>query len=162
MSTDRNTDSNVRNTRESEIFREPRGSGNCSSSIGAAQGIELFSGAGQVRRARPNKTIVESARQIPVFAETDVLVVGGGPAGTAAAIAAARLAPRCCWSSATIISAGSPPAVCLRIQTGERFHFGFDDGNGFFNPASRVFAALRLSAYSLPSIGATCGGSLSR
>jgi flavin-dependent dehydrogenase len=44
-----------------------------------------------VRRARPNKTIVEPARQVPVFAETDVLVVGGGPAGTAAAIAAARL-----------------------------------------------------------------------
>ena len=41
-------------------------------------------------------------------------------------------------------------------------HFGFDDGGGFFNPASRAFAALRLSAYSLPSIGATCGGSLSR
>src|SRR4029077_11108726 len=50
----------------------------------------------------------------------------------------------------------------LRIQTGERFHFGFDDGDGFFNPASCAFAALRLSAYSLPSIGATCGGSLSR
>lgn len=28
--------------------------------------------------------------QIPVFAETDVLVIGGGPAGTAAAIAACR------------------------------------------------------------------------
>ncbi len=91
MSTDKNTDSNLRNTRESEIFRDPPGSGNYSSSIGAAQGIELFSGAGQARRARPNKTVVESARQIPVFAETDVLVVGGGPAGTAAAIAAARL-----------------------------------------------------------------------
>jgi FAD dependent oxidoreductase len=91
MSIDKNTDSNLRKTRESEVFRDPPGSGNYSSSIGAAQGIELFSGAGQVRRARPNKTIVESARQIPVFAETDVLVVGGGPAGTAAAIAAARL-----------------------------------------------------------------------
>ena len=43
------------------------------------------------RRARPNKTYLEPAREIPVFAETDVLVVGGGPAGTAAAIAAARL-----------------------------------------------------------------------
>jgi hypothetical protein len=83
--------SNQRQTRESEIFRDPPGSGNYSSSIGAAQGIELFSGAEKVRRARPNKTVVESARQIPVFAETDVLVVGGGPAGTAAAIAAARL-----------------------------------------------------------------------
>src|SRR5215469_3887061 len=36
-------------------------------------------------------------------------------------------------------------------------HFGFDDGDGFFNPASRAFAALRLSACSLPPIGATCG-----
>src|SRR5262245_4858783 len=41
-------------------------------------------------------------------------------------------------------------------------HFGFDDGDGFFNPASRALAGPRLSAYSLPSIGATCGGSLSR
>src|SRR5262245_48989857 len=35
-------------------------------------------------------------------------------------------------------------------------------GDGFFNPASRAFASLRLSAYSFPSIGAICGGSLSR
>jgi flavin-dependent dehydrogenase len=35
------------------------------------------------------KTVFEPGREIPVFAETDVLVVGGGPAGTAAAIAAA-------------------------------------------------------------------------
>src|SRR5271169_1522170 len=81
----------VRTTRESEIFCDPPGSGNYSSSIGAAQGIELFSGSGRVRRARPAKTIFEPARQVPVFAETDVLVVGGGPAGTAAAIAAGRL-----------------------------------------------------------------------
>ena len=80
----------VRTTRESEIFRDPPGSGNYSSSIGAAQGIELFSGSGRVRHARPTKTIFEPARQVPVLAETDVLVVGGGPAGTAAAIAAAR------------------------------------------------------------------------
>ena len=34
--------------------------------------------------------IVQPAREIPVFHETDVVVVGGGPAGFAAAIAAAR------------------------------------------------------------------------
>ncbi len=80
-----------RPTRESEIFREPPGSGSYSSSIGAAQGTQLFSGDGRARRPRPHKTLVEPAREIPVFAETDVLVVGGGPAGITAAIAAARL-----------------------------------------------------------------------
>lgn len=34
--------------------------------------------------------ITEPARQIPILADTDVLVVGGGPAGVAAAIAASR------------------------------------------------------------------------
>jgi FAD dependent oxidoreductase len=36
------------------------------------------------------KTIHEPAREVPVVAEADVVVVGGGPAGTAAAVAAAR------------------------------------------------------------------------
>jgi FAD dependent oxidoreductase len=36
------------------------------------------------------QTVTEPARQIPVHAETDVLVVGGGPAGFAAALAARR------------------------------------------------------------------------
>ncbi len=38
----------------------------------------------------PLQTITEPARDIPVCHETDVLVVGGGPAGVAAAVAAAR------------------------------------------------------------------------
>ena len=37
------------------------------------------------------QTIREPARDIPVFRTCDVLVVGGGPAGTAAAASAARL-----------------------------------------------------------------------
>lgn len=36
------------------------------------------------------RTITEPSREIPVLAETDVLVIGGGPAGVAAAIAAGR------------------------------------------------------------------------
>jgi FAD-dependent oxidoreductase family protein len=46
--------------------------------------------AGQPRRARPQRTYAEPSRELPVFAETQVLVVGGGPAGCAAAVAAAR------------------------------------------------------------------------
>ncbi|MDR1107666.1 MAG: FAD-dependent oxidoreductase [Spirochaetaceae bacterium] len=36
------------------------------------------------------RTVTESAKKIPVLAETDILVMGGGPAGIAAAIAGAR------------------------------------------------------------------------
>ncbi|WP_199479797.1 FAD-dependent oxidoreductase, partial [Vibrio harveyi] len=35
--------------------------------------------------------IIEPQKEIPVIAETDVLVVGGGPAGLTAAIASGRL-----------------------------------------------------------------------
>ncbi len=65
---------------------------NLTNSIGSEQGIEFFTeGARRARRERPPLTYREAAREIPVFAETDVLVVGGGPAGTAAAIAAGRM-----------------------------------------------------------------------
>jgi len=36
------------------------------------------------------RTVTESAREVPVIAETDVLVVGSGPGGLAAALAASR------------------------------------------------------------------------
>jgi hypothetical protein len=42
------------------------------------------------RRARPGGVVHEAPREIPVFRDCDVLVVGGGPSGTAAAVAAAR------------------------------------------------------------------------
>jgi hypothetical protein len=42
------------------------------------------------RRARPAGAITEPARRVPLFRDCDVLVAGGGPAGTAAAVAAAR------------------------------------------------------------------------
>ena len=42
-------------------------------------------------QAGPERTIHEPARETRVYEETDVLVVGGGPAGCAAAVAARRL-----------------------------------------------------------------------
>jgi hypothetical protein len=59
---------------------------------------EVFGGGQRLRQRRfpaaPGATVREAARDIPVHAECDVLVVGGGPAGTAAAIAASRLGAR--------------------------------------------------------------------
>jgi 2-polyprenyl-6-methoxyphenol hydroxylase-like FAD-dependent oxidoreductase len=42
------------------------------------------------RPAPPGTTVYESPRETPVHAQTDVLVIGGGPAGCAAALAARR------------------------------------------------------------------------
>src|SRR5258707_5927542 len=42
----------------------------------------------------PHKTIEEPARQIPVYGEYEVVVLGGGPAGIAAAVAASRAGRR--------------------------------------------------------------------
>lgn len=61
-----------------------------------ADNLDVFGGDG----ARPEKrrlcfgAITEPARETPIFTKTDVLVVGGGPAGTAAAVGAARLGAR--------------------------------------------------------------------
>ena len=51
----------------------------------------IFSGGRLERRPRPSLgSVEEPARSVPIFRDCDVLVVGGGPSGTAAAIAAAR------------------------------------------------------------------------
>src|SRR3954454_5526336 len=42
----------------------------------------------------PSKTITEPTREIPLYGEYEVAVLGGGPAGIAAAVAAARAGRR--------------------------------------------------------------------
>ena len=92
MADDKRAEDSGRLFFKSEIFKDGPGAGNLSNTIGAEQGIEFFGGeTRRQKRPRPARTYLEPAREIPVFAETDVLVVGGGPAGTAAAIAAGRL-----------------------------------------------------------------------
>jgi len=51
---------------------------------------ELAQAAGAAEPRGHPKFVAEPARQIPVYAEVDVAVCGGGPAGVCAAIAAAR------------------------------------------------------------------------
>ncbi|WP_176596788.1 MULTISPECIES: FAD-dependent oxidoreductase [Sphingobium] len=46
------------------------------------------------RKRAPDTFVVEPAREVPVLFDVDVLVVGGGPAGTAAAVAAGRSGAR--------------------------------------------------------------------
>lgn len=59
--------------------------------IGTAQKGVFDAGRSIVRPQRGGLgTVTAPAEQVPVFASTDVLVIGGGPAGTTAAIAAAR------------------------------------------------------------------------
>ena len=51
---------------------------------------ETFAAEKRARRPDTGQTVQEPGRKLPVHATCDVLVVGGGPAGTAAALAAAR------------------------------------------------------------------------
>ena len=69
------------------------------STLAATTGAVLVSGyqnnAGQSQNkqaalSQPGGTVFEPGREIPVLAKTDVLVIGGGPAGVAAALAAGR------------------------------------------------------------------------
>lgn len=54
-------------------------------------GSDIFESGKYVFSARNGRgSVTEPARDVPVYHECDVLVVGGGPAGTAAALAAAR------------------------------------------------------------------------
>ena len=52
---------------------------------------EIFDAGRSPRASRSLGALREPARDVPIWRECDVLVVGGGPSGTAAAVAAARL-----------------------------------------------------------------------
>lgn len=52
---------------------------------------DIFDAEKLPRRPQTGQTIREAPREVPVHTICDVLVVGGGPAGTAAAVAAARM-----------------------------------------------------------------------
>ena len=76
----------------------------------ADQGV-FNAGAEFRRRERKNLgSVTEAARDIPIFAHTDVLVVGGGPAGTTAAVAAARLGANVILAERYNHLGASPPA----------------------------------------------------
>ena len=60
--------------------------------------------------ANQKKTITELRREIPVRAEVDVLVVGGGPGGYVAAIRAAQLGAR-----VTLVEREHLGGTCLNI-----------------------------------------------
>ena len=55
---------------------------------------DIFEGERTYRKRLGEGTYEEPARKVPLYHRCDVLVVGGGPAGTAAAVAAARLGAR--------------------------------------------------------------------
>ena len=43
-----------------------------------------------MKASKDMKTVFEASREVPVLYDTDVVVIGGGPAGIGAALASAR------------------------------------------------------------------------
>ncbi|MBE0534173.1 MAG: FAD-dependent oxidoreductase [Phycisphaerae bacterium] len=60
----------------------------------AAGGMSLAAGTGRAEMTSNGKAWHEAARNVPIVEDADVVVCGGGPAGIAAAIAAARCGAR--------------------------------------------------------------------
>lgn len=69
-------------------------------------------------KSHPEGSVEEPARSTPVYGSCDVLVIGGGPAGTAAAVAAGRLGADTVLVSDTTTWAGCRPEASCRGSTG--------------------------------------------
>ena len=79
------------------------------------------------------KSITEPGRTIPVMAETEVLVIGGGPAGLSAAISAARMGVETmlverygCFGGNITLSAVEPPSWYRQPNTVEAGGIAFE------------------------------------
>ncbi len=77
----------------------------------------------------PDKYATEVEKQVPVVAEADVVVVGGGPAGIAAALAAGRTGAKVCLVEAHGCLGGMWTAGLLTWMfemDQRRFHCAFE------------------------------------
>ena len=92
-------------------------SSSAGSSAGRRRTDPLSGAADGIARTDMIRRSHQAARQVPVVDRSDVVVVGGGPAGIAAAVSAARNGASVRCSSAIPISAASPPAAWCWCST---------------------------------------------
>jgi hypothetical protein len=100
----------------------------------------------------PAKTVTEPARQIPLYGEYEVAVLGGGPAGIAAAVAAARAGRRTLLierygflggmgTAAGVTNfCGLQPTFWRCMVAGRRLRFGADRPAGAANAPHLILA----------------------
>src|SRR5262249_4960584 len=100
------------------------------------------SGSGEYVAVKWGKWLTRKARRLRCYVALSVADVAASSLNSQTATAAANK------------SHDASENYCRHPTLTTGVHFGLDDGDGFFNPASCAFAALRFSACSLPSIDA--------